>query len=80
MVTLNIFLHQEGDTPLHDAVRLNHVKLIQLLLLHGGDLKLKNCVSILKCNRGKAIHRENTESGGPSEYACIRMLSDTNKW
>lgn len=50
MVTLNVILHQEGDTPLHDAVRLNRFKLIQLLLLHGGDLKLKNRVSILKCN------------------------------
>lgn len=50
MVTLNVILHQEGDTPLHDAVRLNRFKLIHLLLLHGGDLKLKNCVSFLKCN------------------------------
>lgn len=30
---------------MHDAVRLNRYKIIRLLILHGADLTLKNCVS-----------------------------------
>lgn len=30
---------------MHDAVRLNRYKIIRLLILHGADLSLKNCVS-----------------------------------
>lgn len=41
-----LLLFQEGDTPMHDAVRLNRFKFIQLLLLHGANLKLKNYVSL----------------------------------
>jgi ankyrin repeat protein len=36
---------KEGDTPLHDAVRLNRYKMIRLLMTFGADLKVKNCVS-----------------------------------
>lgn len=42
-----LILTQEGDTPMHDAVRLNRFKIIQLLLLHGANMNMKNCVSIL---------------------------------
>ncbi|XP_040923413.1 ankyrin repeat domain-containing protein 1-like isoform X1 [Toxotes jaculatrix] len=35
-------LFQEGDTPLHDAIRLNRFKIIQLLLLHGADTHIPN--------------------------------------
>lgn len=36
---------KEGDTPLHDAVRLNRYKMIRLLMTFGADLNVKNCVS-----------------------------------
>lgn len=35
---------------MHDAVKLNRFKFIQLLLLHGAHLKHKNFVSILDNN------------------------------
>ena len=37
-------LLKEGDTPLHDAVRLNRFKIIKLLLLHGADTHITNQV------------------------------------
>nr|XP_011734047.1 ankyrin repeat domain-containing protein 2 [Macaca nemestrina] len=33
---------KEGDTALHDAVRLNRYKIIKLLVLHGADMMTKN--------------------------------------
>lgn len=36
---------QEGDTPMHDAVRLNRYKMVRLLILYGADLTIKNVVS-----------------------------------
>lgn len=35
---------QEGDTPLHDAVRQSRLRIIQLLLLHGADTHVTNQV------------------------------------
>lgn len=46
-------LLQEGDTPLHDAVRHNRLKIIELLLLHDADTSLTNQVtraSSLRCS------------------------------
>lgn len=40
------FLLQEGDSALHDAVRLNRYKIIKMLILHGADMMAKNRVSI----------------------------------
>ncbi len=43
---LYIFLYsQEGDTALHDAVRLNRYKIVKLLIVAGADTKIKNHVS-----------------------------------
>lgn len=50
---------QEGDTPLHDAVRLNRYKMIRLLILYGADLTIKNCVSNSKTK--KAVIQKNLE-------------------
>lgn len=36
---------QDGDTPMHDAVRINRFKLIKLLMMHGASLNTKNAVS-----------------------------------
>lgn len=36
---------QEGDTALHDAVRLNRYKIVKLLVMAGADSKIKNHVS-----------------------------------
>lgn len=33
---------REGDTPMHDAVRLNRYKMVRLLILYGADLTIKN--------------------------------------
>lgn len=43
----NIYFYptQEGDTALHDAVRLNRYKILKLLIRAGADTKLKNHVS-----------------------------------
>lgn len=41
-----VCVFQEGDTPLHDAVRLNRLKIIQLLLLHGADTHITNQVTL----------------------------------
>lgn len=40
-----ISLLQEGDSALHDAVRLNRYKIIKMLILHGADMLAKNLVS-----------------------------------
>lgn len=40
------FLLQEGDSALHDAVRLNRYKIIKMLILHGADMMAKNRVSL----------------------------------
>lgn len=37
---------QEGDTALHDAVRLNRYKTVKLLVVAGADIKIKNSVSV----------------------------------
>ena len=37
---------REGDTPMHDAVRLGRFKLIKVLLAAGANLRVKNMVSI----------------------------------
>lgn len=36
---------QDGDTPMHDAVRINRFKMIKLLMMYGASLNTKNCVS-----------------------------------
>jgi len=36
---------QDGDTPMHDAVRINRFKMIKLLMMHGASLHSKNKVS-----------------------------------
>lgn len=36
---------QEGDTALHDAVRLNRYKIVKLLVMAGADANIKNHVS-----------------------------------
>lgn len=36
---------QEGDTALHDAVRLNRYKTVKLLVVAGADTMIKNSVS-----------------------------------
>ena len=36
---------KEGDTPMHDAVRLGRFKLIKTLLAAGANLRVKNMVS-----------------------------------
>jgi len=36
---------QDGDTPMHDAVRINRFKMIKLLMMYGASLCTKNCVS-----------------------------------
>lgn len=35
---------QDGDTPMHDAVRINRFKMIKLLMMYGASLSTKNCV------------------------------------
>lgn len=40
-----VFDAQEGDTALHDAVRLNRYKIVKLLVVAGADSKIKNHVS-----------------------------------
>lgn len=42
----SLFDVQEGDTALHDAVRLNRYKIVKLLLVAGADTKIKNHVSL----------------------------------
>lgn len=37
---------QEGDTPLHDAVRHNRLKIIEFLLQHAADTSLTNQVKL----------------------------------
>lgn len=39
-------LLQEGESALHDAVRLSRYKIIKLLILHGADMMAKNLVSV----------------------------------
>lgn len=39
------FFLKEGDTALHDAVRLNRYKIVKLLILAGADMQIKNAVS-----------------------------------
>lgn len=41
------FYSQEGDTALHDAVRLNRYKIVKLLIVAGADTKIENHVSYL---------------------------------
>uniref|UniRef100_A0A8C2DTB4 Ankyrin repeat domain 2 (stretch responsive muscle) n=1 Tax=Cyprinus carpio TaxID=7962 RepID=A0A8C2DTB4_CYPCA len=41
-VTIFFFL-KEGDTALHDAVRLNRYKIVKLLILAGADMQIKKC-------------------------------------
>lgn len=36
---------KDGDTPMHDAVRINRFKMIKLLMMYGASLNTKNCVS-----------------------------------
>lgn len=36
---------QDGDTPMHDAVRINRFKMIKLLIMYGASLNTKNSVS-----------------------------------
>lgn len=38
-------LPKDGDTPMHDAVRINRFKMIKLLMMYGASLNTKNCVS-----------------------------------
>lgn len=42
-------LSQEGDTALHDAVRLNRYKIVKLLIFAGADTQIKNHVSVSPC-------------------------------
>lgn len=35
---------QDGDTPMHDAVRINRFKMIKLLMMYGASLNTKNTV------------------------------------
>uniref|UniRef100_A0A670JU89 Ankyrin repeat domain-containing protein 1 n=1 Tax=Podarcis muralis TaxID=64176 RepID=A0A670JU89_PODMU len=35
---------REGDSPMHDAVRLNRYKMIRLLIMYGANLNMKNAV------------------------------------
>lgn len=39
------FFLKEGDTALHDAVRLNRYRIVKLLILAGADMQIKNAVS-----------------------------------
>lgn len=39
---------KDGDTPMHDAVRINRFKMIKLLMMYGAGLNTKNCVSLEK--------------------------------
>ncbi|XP_035518950.1 ankyrin repeat domain-containing protein 1 [Morone saxatilis] len=34
---------KDGDTPMHDAVRINRFKMIKLLMMYGASLNTKNC-------------------------------------
>ncbi|KAL0178456.1 hypothetical protein M9458_027350, partial [Cirrhinus mrigala] len=36
----------EGDTALHDAVRLNRYKIVKQLILAGADMQIKNAEGI----------------------------------
>lgn len=45
---------QEGDTPLHDAVRHNRLKIIELLLQHAADTSLTNQVRLTWAGLGWA--------------------------
>lgn len=44
---------KDGDTPMHDAVRINRFKMIKLLMMYGASLKTKNCVSAEQPNTSK---------------------------
>lgn len=46
IIQLKLFLSllKEGDTALHDAVRLNRYKIVKLLILAGADMQIKNAV------------------------------------
>lgn len=44
MKMFNVWL-QDGDTPMHDAVRINRFKMIKLLMMYGASLHTKNSVS-----------------------------------
>lgn len=37
---------KDGDTPMHDAVRINRFKMIKLLMMYGASLSTKNVVSM----------------------------------
>ena len=44
-LTLNIFLMQEGVTPMYFAAQYSHPRLVELLLAHGADInKVQHCV------------------------------------
>lgn len=34
----------EGDTPIHDAIRLARPKVVRSLILHGANMSMKNMV------------------------------------
>ncbi len=36
---------KEGDTALHDAVRLNRYQIVRIIILAGADMQIKNAVS-----------------------------------
>lgn len=37
---------QEGDTALHDAVRLNRYRIVKMLILAGADTNMQNHVKL----------------------------------
>lgn len=52
---------KEGDTALHDAVRLNRYKIVKLLILAGADMQIKNAVSTVQDEKRKIFicYKEN---------------------
>ena len=38
----------EGDTPLHDAIRLARPKVVRTLILHGANMTIKNMVRLMQ--------------------------------
>lgn len=54
-----IFLLKEGDTALHDAVRLNRYKIVKLLILAGANMQIKNAVRSCWMRKKKKIIKYN---------------------
>ena len=46
-----ILILQDGDAPLHIAVRGNLVSIIKILVKHGADLSVQDKVSMLLINQ-----------------------------